>query len=100
MNNTTLDSRQITVKPFTDQPEKKQKREFERRRRSRSRSHSRSHSRSRSRSIEREPSDCKLFVGNLPYSMTWQQLKDIFGKYAKVERADIVTRKNVFLENF
>jgi RNA recognition motif-containing protein len=39
--------------------------------------------------------DRQLYIGNLPFSLTWQQLKDIFNKYAHVEKATIVTNKAV-----
>lgn len=75
LNGTKLDEREITVKPFTGSGEK-----GFRKRRSRSRSPGRKR---------------KLFVGNLPFEMTWQELKDVFKKYARVERAEIVTRRDV-----
>lgn len=48
--------------------------------------------RSRSRSPTRRR---QLYVGNLPFEMTWQELKDVFKQYARVERAEIVTRRDV-----
>lgn len=33
----------------------------------------------------------ELFVGNLPFSTTWQDLKDIFRRVGNVVRADVVT---------
>lgn len=32
---------------------------------------------------------CKLFVGNIPFSMGWQDLKKLFGEYGTVVRADV-----------
>lgn len=75
LNGSKLDEREITVKPFMGTGEKGY-----RKRRSRSRSPGRRR---------------KLFVGNLPFEMTWQELKDVFKKYARVERAEIVTRRDV-----
>ncbi|KAJ3275950.1 hypothetical protein HDV01_006817 [Terramyces sp. JEL0728] len=34
----------------------------------------------------------QLYVGNLPYSATWQDLKELFSKVAVVERANIVQK--------
>ncbi len=32
----------------------------------------------------------KLFVGNLPWKIRWQDLKDIFNEYANVEYAKVI----------
>eukprot|EP01119_Soliformovum_irregulare_P000400 TRINITY_DN10275_c0_g1_i2.p2 TRINITY_DN10275_c0_g1~~TRINITY_DN10275_c0_g1_i2.p2 ORF type:complete len:314 (-),score=80.88 TRINITY_DN10275_c0_g1_i2:57-998(-) len=32
-----------------------------------------------------------LWVGNIPYDVSWQDLKDYFGQYGKVDRVDILT---------
>ena len=37
----------------------------------------------------------QLFVGNLPFAVTWQQLKDVFRDYGAVERAFIPTNREV-----
>ncbi len=87
LDKSTLDGRELTLKPFTDKPEKPAK--------TRERPRERSRSRSRSRSPDPAIKRRQLYVGNLPFSMTWQQLKDVFSQYAKVERADIIMRKDV-----
>ena len=79
LNGIELEGRAITIKAY--QPIK--------------RSRSRSRSRSRERSRKFGTDEPRLYVGNLPYSMTWQQLKDIFKKYASVEKADIALTKDV-----
>ncbi len=33
----------------------------------------------------------KLFVGNLPYTVTSEQLSEIFGEYAEVTSANVIT---------
>jgi RNA recognition motif-containing protein len=81
LNGTKLEGREITVKPY-----------FE---------HGFMSERRRSRDVERKKvggggEECRrLYVGNLPFSVDWKKLKDIFNKYSKVERADVVTRRNV-----
>ena len=87
LNGSTLEGREISLKPFTEKPERSPS-DFKR---------GRERSRSRSRSPDINIKKRQLFVGNLPFSMSWQDLKDVFNKYAKVERADIVTRKDVRL---
>jgi RNA recognition motif-containing protein len=72
------------------------------------RKYSKSRSRSRERgrklkpwqnnndSIDRE--DIKkrqLFIGNFPYRITWQQLKDVFKEYGEVQRVSIPEDKMV-----
>lgn len=32
----------------------------------------------------------EVFIGNLPFSATWQQLKDLFREFGQIERADII----------
>lgn len=39
------------------------------------------------------PNPKKLFVGNLPFSMTDQELKDLFGEYGEVASATIIINK-------
>jgi RNA recognition motif-containing protein len=36
------------------------------------------------------PEGCPLFVGNLPFSTSWQDLKDLFRETGNVLRADII----------
>lgn len=46
----------------------------------------------------RDPEDVKsrqLFVGNLPYTMTWQSLKDIFREFGDVQRVSVPEDKYV-----
>lgn len=35
-----------------------------------------------------------IFVGNLPYSSTEQQLEEMFGRYGKVDSARIISDRN------
>lgn len=35
----------------------------------------------------------KLYVGNLPFSVTQEQLKEVFSKYGEVEEASIIVNK-------
>ena len=35
----------------------------------------------------------KLYVGNLPYSATEQQLREVFSAYGTVDRVDLITDK-------
>jgi RNA recognition motif-containing protein len=81
LNGTKLDGREILVRAYDERPEKSEKPE-----------------RKRSRDVEYrkdKTSGRQLYVGNLPFSVEWRHLKDIFNKYAKVERADVITKKNV-----
>eukprot|EP00455_Lapot_gusevi_P015426 TRINITY_DN1780_c0_g1_i3.p2 TRINITY_DN1780_c0_g1~~TRINITY_DN1780_c0_g1_i3.p2 ORF type:complete len:183 (+),score=90.71 TRINITY_DN1780_c0_g1_i3:106-654(+) len=36
----------------------------------------------------------QLFVGNLPWSASWQDLKDLFAQYGDVLRADVILDQN------
>ena len=80
LNGTKLHDRELVVKPFIVKEDK-----FEYRKR-----------RSRSRSPKRGR---RLYVGNLPFEMSWQELKDVFRNYARVERAEIVARRDVTSSN-
>ncbi|KAI9009992.1 hypothetical protein CLU79DRAFT_839797 [Phycomyces nitens] len=42
-------------------------------------------------STKEAPEECQLFVGNLPYFASWQDLKDLFRKAGRVRHTDIVT---------
>lgn len=43
-----------------------------------------------SQAIRREaPADCKVFVGQLPWSIKWQALKDMCKAYGEIRRADV-----------
>eukprot|EP00127_Corallochytrium_limacisporum_P001181 Clim_evm16s44 gene=Clim_evmTU16s44 len=35
--------------------------------------------------------DCQIFVGNLDWGVSWQDLKDIFSQFGEVLRADVAT---------
>ena len=61
--------------------------------RERDRSNERSDRRSRTFS-SRDTGGRQVFVGNLPFSTTWQDLKDQFKKVGKVARADIIEDHN------
>ncbi|KAI8388051.1 uncharacterized protein BYT42DRAFT_558768 [Radiomyces spectabilis] len=37
------------------------------------------------------PDDCRLFVGNLPYAASWQDMKDLFRRAGRVIHTDIHT---------
>ncbi|KAI7863300.1 hypothetical protein BDF14DRAFT_1942369 [Spinellus fusiger] len=37
------------------------------------------------------PEECHLFVGNLPFFASWQDLKDLFRKAGRVRHTDIIT---------
>lgn len=36
-----------------------------------------------------QPNNCQIFVGNLPFSLEWQDLKDMFGDYGTILHSDI-----------
>jgi hypothetical protein len=38
----------------------------------------------------------QIYIGNLPFSVTWQQLKDSFKEYGEIVRADVAETRNVF----
>ncbi len=96
LNASTLEGRTIGVKEYEGRPERTEK--PERIERKRSRDADRGQDRERERDRPRGDPDVKrrqLYVGNLPFSMDWRQLKDVFGKYGEVERANLVTKKDV-----
>lgn len=38
---------------------------------------------------QKGPAGCRLYVGNLPYRMSWQSLKDLFADVGEVAHADV-----------
>lgn len=40
------------------------------------------------------PAGCQVYVGNLPWSVKWQDLKDICAQYGEVVRADVAEEPN------
>eukprot|EP00831_Metopus_contortus_P022148 TRINITY_DN2006_c0_g1_i1.p1 TRINITY_DN2006_c0_g1~~TRINITY_DN2006_c0_g1_i1.p1 ORF type:complete len:251 (-),score=53.61 TRINITY_DN2006_c0_g1_i1:48-800(-) len=89
LNGSTLAGREIKVLPYSERPEKPKM--MERRR-------------SREFDFEKESRQDimrrQLYVGNLPFSLNWIQLKDIFRKFARVERAYVVTNRGGLSKGF
>ncbi|KAG0183174.1 hypothetical protein DFQ29_009250 [Apophysomyces sp. BC1021] len=46
---------------------------------------------SSSKDPRKAPEDCRLYVGNLPYSASWQDMKDLFRKAGRVLHTDIIS---------
>lgn len=40
--------------------------------------------------FKRETRGYEVFIGNLPFSVRWQELKDLFKPYGEIERADVL----------
>ena len=43
--------------------------------------------------LQDEAKGAQVFVGNLPFSVTWQDLKERFEEVGKVVRSDVLTAK-------
>jgi len=51
--------------------------------------------RSRGKAAGRGDTGKKIFIGNLPFSYSWQDLKDKFSELGKIIRADILTKEGL-----